>query len=259
MKKNILIIAKVSYDLGTINQDLSKDLNIQFNIPDIKIITSLLNNTDMDVILIDLSNFDEMIFKYVDEVIDYASKKQTPILTIGSMEEYGMLNIDKMVFINEILNHPMPFDNILEALKKHLKMDEQAPMEAQRQENVYRRKHILLVDDAGIILRALKIMLSNDYEISLANSGRAALSAVKRNRPDAILLDYEMPIFDGKETLKMLRENDETKEIPVFFLTGVANREKIKAIISLKPQGYLLKPLNQKIIIDTLNCYFSKH
>jgi len=157
-----------------------------------------------------------------------------------------------------MLNYPMPIGDIFEILISYVEMDDSKNIEFLKTEKIYRRKHILLVDDAGIILRALKIMLSNDYEISLANSGKAALNAIKRNRPDAILLDYEMPILDGRETLEMLRQNDETKDIPVFFLSGVANREKIRAIASLKPQGYLLKPLNQKIIIQTLNQYFNK-
>jgi len=259
MKKDILLIAKDSYDLSSINQDLSKKFNIQASLPKLELITTMLNNTIMDAILIDLSNLEEITYRYIDEVIDYASNKQIPIITIGSMEEYGLLNIDKMVLISEMLNQPMPLENILEALEKHLKMDDSTEVVVQKQENMYIRKHILLVDDAGIILRALKIMLSNDYDISIANSGKMALSSIKRNRPDAILLDYEMPIFDGKETLEKLRQNDETKDIPVFFLTGVANREKIRAVASLKPQGYLLKPLNQKIIIETLNQYFNRH
>ena len=259
MKKDILLIAKDSYDLSSINQDLSKKFNIQASLPKLELITTMLNNTIMDAILIDLSNLEEITFRYVDDVIDYASNMHIPIITIGSMEEYGLLNIDKMVLISEMLNQPMPLENTLEALEKHLKMDDSTEVVVQKQENMYIRKHILLVDDAGIILRALKIMLSNDYDISIANSGKMALSSIKRNRPDAILLDYEMPIFDGKETLEKLRQDDETKDIPVFFLTGVSNREKIRAIASLKPQGYLLKPLNQKIIIETLNQYFNRH
>ena len=259
MTKNILLIAKNSYTLNEMDQDSLKYLNIQTSLLEMGKITSILNNTVMDAILIDLSDFEESIFKDVDDVIDYANNKQIPIITVGSMEEYGILNIDKMMLISEVLNHPMPFEDIIETLEKHLKMDDSTSTIEQKQEMVYRRKHILLVDDAGIILRALKIMLSDDYEISLANSGKAALSSIKRNRPDAILLDYEMPILDGKETLEKLRDDDETKDIPVFFLTGVANREKIKAIASLKPQGYLLKPLNQKIIIETLNQYFNRY
>jgi len=257
MKKNILLIAKDSSDLRMNNTDVSNDHNIHVSVPELETITSMLKNTVMDAVLIDLSNFEEFIFKFVDEVIDYANNKQIPIITIGSIEEYGILNIDKIPLISEILNHPMSFKDILEALKKHFKTEDSSPIIVQKQVSAYRRKHILLVDDAGIILRALKLMLSEDYEISLANSGTAALSSIKRNRPDAILLDYEMPILDGKETLEKLREDDETKDIPVFFLTGVANRKKIKAIASLKPQGYLLKPLNQKIIKETLNQYFN--
>lgn len=71
-----------------------------------------------------------------------------------------------------------------------------------------------------------------------------------------ILLDYEMPIINGGEVLKKLRENPATKDIPVVFLTGVSNRSTIQEVLAMKPQGYLLKPIDSeklfKVIMDVL-------
>ena len=71
-----------------------------------------------------------------------------------------------------------------------------------------------------------------------------------------ILLAYEMPIINGGEVLKKLRENPATKDIPVVFLTGVSNRSTIQEVLAMKPQGYLLKPIDSeklfKVIMDVL-------
>jgi len=77
--------------------------------------------------------------------------------------------------------------------------------------------------------------------------------------PDVILLDYEMPMCDGKMTLQMIRELEEAKDIPVVFLTGVSEKEHIKAVLGLHPAGYLLKPASAEVIFETLNKILGEH
>ena len=69
-----------------------------------------------------------------------------------------------------------------------------------------------------------------------------AMTSIGKNRPDLILLDYEMPVCDGRQTLEMIRADDDLKDIPVIFLTSVNDREHIQSVLELHPQGYLLKP-----------------
>ena len=57
-----------------------------------------------------------------------------------------------------------------------------------------------------------------------------------------ILLDYEMPVCDGKMTLEMIRADEDLTSIPVVFLTAVNDRANIEAVLKLKPAGYFLKP-----------------
>lgn len=119
-------------------------------------------------------------------------------------------------------------------------------------------KKILLVDDSVIQLRMIKGILQNDYEVMMVTSGPEAMELLGKKKPDLILLDYEMPEVDGKETLKMFRENDGIKDIPVVFLTGSVEKEDIGAILDLRPQGYLQKPVEpeqlfaiiQKVLVE---------
>jgi len=116
-----------------------------------------------------------------------------------------------------------------------------------------KRKHILIVDDAPMMLKTIKEHLHNDYDIATAVSGAIALKFLEKRRTDLILLDFEMPVENGPAVLEKLRANPATKEIPVVFLTGVSEREKIQEALALKPQGYLLKPIDREKLLDVIH------
>lgn len=117
------------------------------------------------------------------------------------------------------------------------------------------RKHILVVDDDPIMLKTVKEQLHDDYDVGMAINGKIAMKFLERKRTDLILLDYEMPGENGPAVLAKIRENDELKDIPVVFLTGVSDRDKIKEAIALRPQGYLLKPIDHNKLMETINNY----
>ena len=113
------------------------------------------------------------------------------------------------------------------------------------------KKRILVVDDNGSTLRTMKAMLEGEYEVAIAISGAQAMTSIGKKRPDLILLDYEMPVCDGRMTLEMIRADDDMKDIPVVFLTAVNDRANIEAVIKLKPAGYFLKPaVKDKLIAE---------
>lgn len=114
------------------------------------------------------------------------------------------------------------------------------------------RKHILVVDDNAMMLKMLKEHLHDKYDVATAASGKVALKFLERKTTDLILLDYEMPEESGPDVLEKLRASELTKDIPVVFLTGVTDTNKVKEVLSLKPQSYLLKPVDRDRLLDTI-------
>ena len=114
------------------------------------------------------------------------------------------------------------------------------------------KQQILLVDDNAIQLRALKGALQKYYDVAMATSGKEAVHMIEKKLPDMVFLDYEMPEWNGKMTLEQIRQIPGAETLPVVFLTGIKNKENIKAVLGLKPAGYLLKPANQDMIMDTI-------
>lgn len=106
-----------------------------------------------------------------------------------------------------------------------------------------RRKHILIVDDDSGVLKLIKSYLSEKYDVATAISGKVAMKFLENRKTDLVLLDYEMPVENGPAVLSKIRSEENTKKLPVIFLTGVTDREKIQEVLAMKPQGYLLKPI----------------
>ena len=111
-----------------------------------------------------------------------------------------------------------------------------------------RKRKILVVDDSDFMRQNIINLLGNDYEVTESNSSISAIKSLTKNRPDLILLDYEMPVCDGRQALEMIRSDEEIADIPVVFLTGRGDAEAVKKVMSLKPKGYLLKSMPEEDI-----------
>ena len=111
------------------------------------------------------------------------------------------------------------------------------------------KKHILIIDDDPLMLKIIKDHLHTRYDVGSAISGKVAYRFLEKRHTDLILLDYIMPEENGPAVLKHLRANPHTKDIPVVFLTGMQERGKIAEALALRPQGYLLKPVDKKQLI----------
>jgi CheY-like chemotaxis protein len=102
------------------------------------------------------------------------------------------------------------------------------------------RKRILIVDDDEMNLKRAKRILEKEYNVFLAESGREALDKLKTERIDLILLDIAMPVMDGIETFRRMKES--SMEIPVIFLTASGYEDDVRSAISLGAVNYLKKP-----------------
>ncbi len=111
---------------------------------------------------------------------------------------------------------------------------------------------VLLVEDNADYRKVLHYLLaSNGYAVSEARDGREGLKAAREVRPDLALLDFDMPHMNGYELLVELRRNEETRKLPVVFLTGAANRRHLKDL-SLDVARFLDKPISNSQLLQTV-------
>lgn len=121
------------------------------------------------------------------------------------------------------------------------------------------KKKILVVDDSEFMLKNMQQLLGSDYEVLTATSGLSAFRSITLDRPDLVLLDYEMPVCKGSQILEMIRSEKEFADIPVIFLTSRVDRESVKRVVGLKPQGYLSKSLSPELVKKEVDQFFIKN
>lgn len=112
------------------------------------------------------------------------------------------------------------------------------------------KKTILIVDDEPAIIASIGKVLSTHYLVRVANSGRRALEiAITNPKPDLILLDVMMADMDGYSVLSRLKDNPDTREMPVIFITSLAAETDEEKGLELGAVDYITKPVNQAILL----------
>ena len=102
------------------------------------------------------------------------------------------------------------------------------------------KRKILIVDDEPDFLEIMSARLeADDYEVTTAANGDAALNYVKNEKPDAVLLDILMPGIDGLEVLRRIRKMDES--LPVYIITAFSTDERFKEANKLGASGFIVK------------------
>lgn len=102
------------------------------------------------------------------------------------------------------------------------------------------KRKVLVVDDEIEFLELLRLRLeANNYDVVTALDGDDAIAKIKREAPDAVLLDILMPGIDGLEVLRRIREED--NKLPVFILTAFSSKERLKLANKFNASGFILK------------------
>lgn len=119
---------------------------------------------------------------------------------------------------------------------------------------------ILAVDDQVRNLQIVKKVLTFDgYQVTTAESGREALKCLKARRPDLILLDVIMPDMDGFEVCSQIKENAETHDIPIVFLSADTEHQSIMTAFAKGGIDYVPKPFNKAELLARVRTHVDLH
>jgi putative two-component system response regulator len=111
------------------------------------------------------------------------------------------------------------------------------------------RPTVLVVDDTPENIHVLSGVLQEEYSVRVATSGEKAIAAARADpQPDIILLDVKMPVMDGYEVCRRLKNDYQTQRIPVIFVTGMGETEDEARGFDLGAVDYIVKPVNPAVV-----------
>lgn len=115
------------------------------------------------------------------------------------------------------------------------------------------KPRILIVDDDIVTLKIFKRHLEDKYDITTENSGFRFIEKMDTYDVDLILMDLEMPIINGLQAFDEILKNPRIKNIPVAFLSGVANPSIVRNLMEKGSAGYLVKTMSKSELIDKID------
>ena len=245
-KKIVLIGDSKRFMVNAILKGLEKDdYEVTVIRPDVTDISHMENHLQIYVMYLEDDVNEELLVFLKDSIDD----REIQLFLIGNPEEL------------DAVYHFIPKEKITAGLSRPLnikeltdRLDCALSAESKRQE----QKRILVVDDDGTMLRTIKTWLSSKYRVFMASSGMNAITFLAKNPVDLILLDYEMPVLNGKQVLEMIRSEKDFESIPIMFLTSCNDRNVVMDIARLKPEGYLLKTMGPEQIIAEVDTFFAE-
>lgn len=115
------------------------------------------------------------------------------------------------------------------------------------------KPYLLAVDDEIMNLNIIEDLLKDDFEVHTANNGQECLEQLNKKIPDVILLDVMMPLLDGLDTCKQIRESHTFKDIPIIFVSALASANERLNGYNAGGDDYLTKPFNEDELIAKIN------
>ena len=179
---------------------------------------------------------------------DVAIERDVPIFMVGYDDELEAIStVVPSYLVHKSFSRPVNAANLERELVSFL-----------LQSQTENKKKILVVDDSATDLRLMKNLLGEKYQVILASSGASAIVYLSQEHPDLILLDYEMPIVNGKQVLEMIRNESGYSDTPVIFLTQRGDKKSILDVMHLHPEGYLLKTMELDSVKNAIDDFFEK-
>ncbi len=112
---------------------------------------------------------------------------------------------------------------------------------------------ILVVEDNPMNMELVTDLLHmHDHEVIQTTSGSEMLAQLKERTPDLILMDIQLPGMDGLELTRIIRSDPATKELPIVALTAHAMKGDEQRILEQGCSGYISKPIETRIFLDTV-------
>ncbi|MCL2186448.1 MAG: response regulator [Treponema sp.] len=213
-----------------------------------KIMFKTLEKIIPDIILLDINMPDADGYETIEYLKADERYAHIPVIFFTSNSDRESVIKGLTLGAVDYIIKPFETSSLFECIEKHVTASRTVKIKEEDG-----RPRILAVDDVVSILKIIKTALHPNYIVHTISRPEAVLDFLKLKKPDLILLDYLMPIYNGFELIPMIREMPGYEETPIIMLTSEGTVTNIKEAIALGACDFIVKPfkdneLNDKVI-----------
>jgi len=160
------------------------------------------------------------------------------IMLTGRNDRYAVMN-SLVMGIDGYLLKPVSKDTLIDTV-----------MEAYQKKTAKgNKKTVLAIDDDMSYLKQLNNFLKDTYHVIMINSARLALNYLSSHVPSIILLDYQIPLFNGVTLMKLIQQNSLCQNVPFIILSGTLDLEAVRDFYPYNPAAVLTKPVEKEVLL----------
>ena len=204
------------------------------------VLFKILEKITPDLILLDINMPGVDGYETIQKLKDDESYADIPVVFLtASNDNDSVVKGLKLGAVDYIIK-PFETTSLIECIEKHV---EASRAERDKEENG--KPRILAIDDVVSILKTIKAALHNKYKVHTISRPESVLDFLKLRKPDLILLDYLMPIYNGFELITMIRELPGYEDTPIIMLTSEGTPQQVKHAVSLGACDFIVKPFKE--------------
>ena len=246
-RSKIFLVDDVEYSLLRTKQFL-KDYYTVFTLDSVMSMYDLLEKVIPDLILLDINMPGIDGYQALGKLKADEKYSKIPVIFLSAKDDEE--SIIKGLGLGAVDYIPKPYTpkDMLDRIAKNLSLDaDKEELQIDTDKNLS-KSSILAIDDSPSILRSIHFALHTKYKVHTLAKPENLAKIINTLKPELFILDCNMPVIDGFELFKTIRELPNYKQTPVIFLTSESSPEYINKAISLGSSDFIVKPFNPRLL-----------
>lgn len=242
VRPNVLVVDDALQDLEIMSLYLSEIARVHTAVNGADAV-EYVKHHKIDVILLDVEMPVMDGFQTVEALRKLEECINVPVILVTNM-------CDKDTVLNSVI---MGIDGFfVKPVEKARLQEKVLEVYQERCQSKTAKKTVMLIDDDMSYLKQLNSFLQDKYNVIMINSAKLALEYLLKYIPDVIVLDYQMPLYNGASMMRLIQNSIEGKEIPIIILSGALSREVLQECYCYNPTACLAKPVSKEVLEENI-------
>lgn len=196
----------------------------------------------VDVILLDIEMPIMDGFVTLEQLRKIESCINVPVILITGRKDKSTIFNSSAMGVDGYLIKPVSQETLIQKVNE--------AYEGKKLEN--NKPTVLMIDDDMSFLKHMNNLIKEHYNVIMINSAKLAISYMSSHTPDVIILDYQMPLYNGANMLNIFQRSNRQRNIPVIILSGTLNRKALENCFPYNPFAFLAKPVEKELLIENI-------